>query len=234
MADEFDDLPGVDDPEDFLSAVDAMLDYLQGKVMMPAEDFYALQDAAKLRAFTVSGVTDLDLMSDVWNAIDSAVREGDSLEEFRERVAEKLESEWGGENPSRLDTIFRTNVQTAYSAGRFHENNSPAVRETHPYSRYDVVDDSRTSDICEDLIGTVLPSDHPFVLSHQPPLHHNCRTDVVAITEAEARDLGVDEEAPDVQADDGFGDPFAEFTPDLSTRPPELASIFELKVLAES
>jgi len=95
-----------------------------------------------------------------------------------------------------------------------------------------VIDDSRTSDICEELIDVVLPADHPFVASHQPPLHHNCRTDVVAITEDEARELGIDEMSPDVEPSEGFGgDPLAGWEPDLSTRPAELASIYELKEL---
>lgn len=229
--DEFDDAPelSIDSPEDFFTAASAMIDYLKTKIAMPAEDFYALESAAKMRAFTVSGVADLDIMSDAWVAIESAVKNGETLDDFRERVGEKLESQWGGKRPAQLENIFRTNVQTAYSAGRFIQNNHPAVRQTHPFSRYDVVDDDRTSDICEDLIGTVLPSDHPFVLSHQPPLHFQCRTDVVAITDEEARELGVDDDGPDIEVQDGFGDPFEDFKPDLSTRPSELANIFETK-----
>lgn len=229
MGDELDDAPDIDPDGDFPTSVEAMVAYLKAKVAMPAEEFYGLEEEARARAFTVSGVTELDLISDVWEAIESAVKNGETLEDFRVRIGEKLASEWGGENPSHLETVFRTNVQSAYSAGRFAQNNSPAVRQSHPYSRYDVLDDDRTSEICEKLIGTILPSDSPFVLRHQPPLHQRCRTDVVVITEDEARELGIDEDPPDVQADEGFGDPLADFDPDLTTRPPELVAIYEAK-----
>lgn len=230
MADEFDELPGVDDPDQFHTGVDAMLEFLKNKVAMPAEDFYALEDEARARAFTVSGVTDLDLLSDVWEAIESAAKNGETLEDFRERIGERLEAEWGGDDPTTLDNIFRTNLQTAYSAGRQVEN--AGVRDTHPYLAYGVVEDSRTSDICLQLIGLVVAQDSDFAASHHPPLHFSCRTDEVAITEAEARERGIDEELPDVEADDGFGDPLLPLDIDISTRPPELASLYEMKVRA--
>lgn len=233
MPDAFEGLPGVDDPAEFLTSVDAMLQHLQ-KAVVTAEEFYALEAQARKRAFTVSGVADLDIMTDVWEAIDSAVRNGETLEDFRGRVGEKLTDAWGGEEPSHLETVFQTNIQSAYSAGRQVQNER--VRESHPYIRYDVVDDDRTSEICEPLIGVVVPADSDFAATHVTPLHHGCRTDMVAITESEARELGVDTDedladAPD--ADDGFGDPLAELEPDVSTRPAELVHIYERKVLAD-
>lgn len=234
MADEFDDLPGVDDPEEFLTAVDAMLQHLQERAVVTPEEYAALEGEVRQRAFTVAGVADLDIVTDVWEAIDAAVQNGETLEDFRERVGQKLADAWGGEEPTHLETVFRTNIQTAYSAGRQVQNER--VRETHPYIRYDVVDDENTSDICEALIGVVVPADSEFAATHHVPLHHKCRTDEVAITEDEARELGVDtdedlQDAPD--ADDGFGEPLAGFEPDLSTRPAELVHIYEMKGLVD-
>jgi SPP1 gp7 family putative phage head morphogenesis protein len=230
--DEFDDAPPLDD-EDFLTSVDAMLQHLKELIPMPAEEFARLEEIAHQRAFTVANVADLDLVSDVWEAIDAAVRNGETLEDFRERVGQKLADAWGGEDPSHLETIFRTNVHSAYSAGRAYQNSR--VKDTHPYLHYSVVDDDRTSEICEDLIGVTLPQDDPFIATHQPPLHYRCRTDVVAVTEEEAREYGIDEVAPDVEPDEGFGgDPLGEFEPDLSTRPAEVASIYELKLIKET
>jgi SPP1 gp7 family putative phage head morphogenesis protein len=204
--------------------------WFRAKVPMTADEFYALEAEARRRAFTVSGVAELDLVSTVWEALERGVREGTTLEDFRKAVGDTLEAEWGGPNPSRLETIFRTNVQSAYSAGRYRQNNSPAVRATHPYSKFSAVMDSRTSDICEALDGTVLPSDDPFWSTHQPPLHFNCRSDVSAITEDEARELGVDDGPPEGgDPDEGFGNVLDDFEPDLSTRPVELAHAYEMK-----
>jgi hypothetical protein len=139
--DEFDDAPPLDD-EDFLTSVDAMLQHLQELIPMPAEEFARLEEIAHQRAFTVANVADLDLVSDVWEAIDAAVRNGETLEDFRERVGQKLADAWGGEDPSHLETIFRTNVHSAYSAGRAYQNSR--VKDTHPYLHFSVVDDDRT------------------------------------------------------------------------------------------
>ncbi len=174
----------------------------------------------------MSGVADLDIMADVWNALDSALANGEALGDFKTRVGQLLESQWGGEIPNRLDTIFRTNVQSAYSAGRYAFNNRPDVKSTHPYSRFVANLDERTTTLCRHLHGTVLPSDHPFWASHQPPLHFQCRSDVVAISEEDAQGFGISEKPPEAEPDEGFGNPTIEWLPDVSTRPPELQSIY--------
>lgn len=226
MADMFSEIP-----EDWYSpdAVEQMLEWFRTKVPLSDTEFYMLSDKARSRAFTVSKVAELDLVADVWRAIDSAITTGETLADFRARVGADLESAWGGSDPARLETIFRTNVQNAYSVGRYIQNNKPEVKATHPYSRFSAVLDDRTTDICEDCDGTVLPTDDPWWADHQPPLHFNCRSDVSAITEDEAREYGVDDAPPAVEVDECFGDPFADFDPALYDRPPDLASIYELK-----
>lgn len=229
---EFDEAPEVTSGE-FRADSQQLAKHLRDVLAMHADEYYALEARARGRAFTVSGVTELDLVTDVWRAIESAIEKGETLDDFKARIGEDLEQAWGGDIPGRLETIFRTNVQSAYAAGRYYQNNRPEVRATHPYSRFTAVLDGRTSDICEALDGTVLPSDDDFWLNHQPPLHFNCRSDVSAITVEEAKELGVDELPPDTQADDGFGFPIADWKPDLSSRPPELVHLYELKLVDE-
>jgi len=226
------DLDELESPEaqDFETAVGRAIEFLRNKLKLSAEEFYALEERAKLKAFTVSGVADLDVVSEVWRAIESAVENGETLEDFRERVGELLEDQWGQEDPSRIETIFRTNVQSAYSAGRWAQNSRPEVRATHPYCRFVAILDSRTSEVCEELHGTVLKADDDFWASHQPPLHHQCRSDIVPLTDEEAKEEGIDEEAPDADPDEGFGTPAEDFEPDLASRPPELANLYELKL----
>jgi SPP1 gp7 family putative phage head morphogenesis protein len=226
---EFDDAPDVTSGE-FPADSNALAKHLRDVLAMNSDEYYELEAKARGRAFTVSGVAELDLVTDVWRAIESAVENGETLEDFKARIGSDLEEAWGGEIPGRLETIFRTNVQSAYAAGRYHQNNRPEVRATHPYSRFTAVLDSRTSDICEALDGTVLHSDDPFWATHQPPLHFNCRSDVSAITVEEAHELGVDEVPPEMQPDDGFGVPITDWKPDLSTRPVELGLLYELKL----
>lgn len=229
------DLDDVPDPGDgdWESATDAAIAYLRDKLLMSDEEFYALEERARARAFTVSQVADLDIVSQVWEAVTSAVEDGDSFEDFYANVSESLSASWGGEIPGRIEVIFRTNVQFAYAAGRWQHNSSEEVRATHSFLRFVAVLDDRTTDICSELHGTTLPADDPFWDDHQPPLHHNCRSDIQAITDAEAAEMGLTEEAPQAQPDEGFGVVDAEFEPDLDSRDPELASIYELKELGD-
>lgn len=210
------------------SATDLAAKFFKAKTAVTEDEYNALEESAQARAFTVSGVAELDVVSSVYDAVDRAVENGTSLEDFRLQVGDLLESEWGGPNPGRLETIFRTNVQSAYSAGRYIQNNRPEVRATHPYSKFSAILDGHETDICHDLDGTVLPSADPFWSSHQPPLHFNCRSDVTAISADDAKEEGVTE-APDVEPDEGFGGVLEPYEPDLSTRPPELAHIYEMK-----
>jgi SPP1 gp7 family putative phage head morphogenesis protein len=233
--DDLDELPDAEPGAAFDSATEAAIQAIRKKGVLSAEEFYALEERARLKAFTVSDVADLDVVSDVWRAIESAVANGETLEDFKERVGGLLEEAWGEEDPARLETIFRTNVQSAYSAGRWYQNSRPEVRATHPYSKFVAVLDDRTSHICGPkeeggLHGTVLRADDAFWASHQPPLHHQCRSDIVPLTEEEAKEEGIDEEAPDAEPDDGFGTPAEDFEPDLSSRPPELVNLYELKL----
>lgn len=225
-----DELPGLDDagdPGSFHTALDAMLGFIRDRMAVTPSEATELREGAGVRARTAAEVAELDMVAQVWEAIDRAVRDGTTVEEFREQIGPAMEQAWGEEG-WRLETVFRTNIQTAYSAGRQVQN--AAVRATHPYIRYDVVDDDVTSDICQSLIGVVVKADQATL---HPPLHPNCRTDEVAITAEEADELGVDEDLPeDVNPQEGFGEPLNEnWEPDLTTRPAELASIYEMRLL---
>lgn len=205
-------------------ATELAVEWFKAKLAMMPDEFYALEQSARARAFTVSGVTELDSVSVVYDAVERALKDGTSIDEFKASVGELFTSD------ANLETVFRTNVQSAYSAGRYIQNNRPEVRATHPYSKFSAILDGHETDICHDLDGTILPSDDPFWASHQPPLHFNCRSDVTAISDEEAKAAGgVDEETPDTEADEGFGGILEPYEPDLSTRPPDLAAIYEMK-----
>ena len=208
-----------DDPAEFREAVRAW----RQRVPMTQDEYDQLAQNARQRAFTVASVAQADLVTDVWRALDSAVAEGSSFDDFKEAVGAQLEAAWGGPDAGRLSTIFRTNVQTAYNAGRYAQARHPAVGLRRPFWRFVAVEDARTSDICAPLGGTVLPASDPWWGTHQPPLHFNCRSTFVPLTEEEAQAEGLTEEAPAVDADEGFGaapvDGDSEWAPDPDAYP---------------
>jgi SPP1 gp7 family putative phage head morphogenesis protein len=162
------------------------------------------------RAFYVSAVAQLDLVTQVWDAIGTALKDGEDLEDFKARVTESLTSAWEGtvENPAaRIETIFRTNVQSAYTAGRYKQATDEDTIADRPYWMFDAIEDDRTSEICEKCDGTVRPADDAWWKSHLPPLHFNCRSHFITLTGEQADKHGVAKKPPTIEADDGFGAP---------------------------
>ena len=173
---------------------------------MPKADWEALQADERDYAWTVAGVAQADVVSDVWDAIDSSVENGTPFAEFKADVGAKLEEAWGGEKPGRLETIFRTNVNGAYNEGRHSVFTAPKVLEARPYWRYELIDDSDLCDICQDCKGVILPADDEWWSENLPPLHFRCRCSFTALSRQEANDEGIDAEGPDTDPDEGFGE----------------------------
>jgi SPP1 gp7 family putative phage head morphogenesis protein len=184
-------------------------------------------DAAD-HAFTVSGVAQADMVERVWNAIDDAVANGTDLEDFRASVADDLYESWGEEDPARLETIFRTNVNQAYNDGREEIFSHPAVAEARPYWRYELIDDDALCDQCGECEDVTLPADDEWWDDHRPILHPNCRCSFTALTEDEAREEGLSDDDADPEVADGFGDERDEdYSPNLDDYADEIGDILK-------
>ena len=196
---------------------------------MTPDEYRALEDRARRKAFTVAGVMDLDLLNDTFKALDKAVAQGTTFETFVKEVGPRLEATWGKADSSRLETIFSTNVLSAYSAGRWRQLTDPDVLAERPYHMFDAVLDGRTSEVCKHLDGTIRPANDPFWQTATPPLHHRCRSGIISLTEDEAKTRGVTDKPPKPLPASGFGKPPSadEWKPELSKYPPELQAAYE-------
>ena len=208
-------------------AFDEAVAWHRERLPITDDEFHELEAEAALRSFTVAGVSQLDLVTDVWEAVDRAVANGESLEDFQERVSDKLTAAWGKEDPYRIDTIYRTNLQQSYMAGRYEQMTHPAVAEARPFWRFSAIDDERTCPICGPCDGVVLSADHPWWKTHYPLLHFRCRCHAVTLSAREAEGL-VTEDVPSVAALEGFGGPPANepYEPDLGEYPAALATAY--------
>lgn len=216
--------PGVTpDPTKFHEAVKAF----RKRVPMSNDDWDQLQVDERRRGFTVSAVSQADLVQDVFDAIDSALIAGASFDDFKADIGGKLADAWGGEDSPRLEMIFRTAVLGAYSAGRQEIFDHPAVKEARPYRRFDAIEDDRLCDVCEECDGTVREADDPWWATHTPLLHPGDRCQVNALTPEEAEDEGVTESPTDLEPADGFGRPSSDedWAPDLSRFSPSLREV---------
>lgn len=189
------------DPDRFDEAVE----WMRRRVPVTKAQFDELSETAQAQAFTIGGTQQLRVVQTVLDEITRAVETGAPLEDFRARISQKLSQTYVDKNSAALDTAFRTTTQTAYNAGRWFQLEDPVVQLTHPWRIYDAVLDDRTTPLCRSLDGKVFEHDDPFLLTHWPPLHFNCRTGVRGLRTKQAMDIGPTPPPKRVKVDKGFG-----------------------------
>jgi SPP1 gp7 family putative phage head morphogenesis protein len=180
--------------------------YLKSKGYAVTWNWQDMLDQAHDQAFTVAKAMRLDLLSDIRAALETALQDGQTLKQFITGMQPTLEAQgwWGrqvivdsdgvGElvqlgSPRRLKTIYQTNLQSAYMAGRKAEMEQTA--ETHPYWMYVAILDGKTRPSHRALHGQVFRHDDPIWSAIFPPNGFNCRCRVVALSEAAVKRRGL-------------------------------------------
>jgi len=148
------------------------------------------------RAFMVAGATKADLLADLAAAVEKAIAQGTSLEEFRRDFRKIVEERgwhgWTGEGTKageawRTRVIYRTNMRVSYAAGRMAQLVEGGF--TLWVYRHGGSVEPRIIHLGWD--GLVLPPEHPFWATHAPPNGWGCSCYVVGADSFEgAQDLG--------------------------------------------
>ena len=182
------------------------MEYLKSKGYAITWNWQEMLDQAHDQAFTVAKAMRLDLLSDIRSALETALQDGQTLKQFIASLQPTLESQgwWGqqvivdsqgvGElvqlgSPRRLQTIYQTNLQSAYMAGR--KADMEETTDTHPYWMYVAILDGKTRPSHRALHGQVFRHDDPIWAAIFPPNGFNCRCRVVALTEAAVKRRGL-------------------------------------------
>lgn len=178
------------------------VDAFERKGMRITFDWRDMEREEHSRDFTVAKVACLDLLAEIRAAIDAAIADGTTLQDFRRRLTPILQERgwWGrqamtdpltGEtrdvqlgSPRRLRVIYDTNLRMAHAAGRWERIEQ--VAERRPWLRYVAVLDDRTRDQHRRWHNTVLRWDDPWWDQHAPPNGWNCRCTVQQLSD---RDL---------------------------------------------
>lgn len=208
------------------SNLDEATEWFRRRVPMTKAAWLALDAKAKEFGFFAADIGQLALVMDLQKAVEKAVRKGTTLAEFKRDVAKRLEQEWGAAVPNpgaRLETIFRTNVQKAYNAGRWKQYREPAVARARPYLMVVPVLDARTTVVCKALAGHCRPASDPWWRTHWPPYHYNCRTTVRALSATEAGEAGISRRKPSEEPMEGFGGVEDDFALDTTGVPSRFA-----------
>lgn len=112
----------------------------RGIVTRPVYD--QMEKEFRDKAFTVAYLDAEETIADIRDVLAERVREGPSLEAFREQVEEKIGV--GRLGPAHLETVYRTNIQTAYTNGHDRLADNPVVSDVFPYRAYFPIRDDRT------------------------------------------------------------------------------------------
>lgn len=152
------------------------------------DEFYINLRRNAGNAFTISRINDIETLKFIKNefAKNLSSEKADPAE-IKKIVQEAIVSRGDDPlNPWHLETVFRTNTQTAFSKGRLEAQ----ISSGDPYWQYFAVVDGRETELCNYLDGKIFKSSDPFWISYYPPNHFNCRSSVVPVSES---DLGSDE-----------------------------------------
>ncbi len=170
-----------------------------------AFDWRDTDAAAHLRSFTVAKAMRTDLLEDIRGAVDAAIADGETFQQFQDRLEPVLKDKgwWGRQvqldprtgrtrivqlgSPSRLKTIFDTNLRTSYARGRWER--IERVKNDRPWLRYVAVLDSRTRPQHRAWHGTILQVDDPWWSSHYPPNGWRCRCTVQQLSDDDLTDF---------------------------------------------
>lgn len=188
-------------------APEKAIGFFSAKGLKPSFSYAETLDGEHDKAFTIAKMMNVDMLGQVHASLESAIANGVPFTQWRKEIIPILQSGgwWGkkevkdpltGEivvaqlgSPARLETIFRTNAQSAYAAGHWQE--IIAQQGVAPFLMYDAVDDFRTRPLHRSWDQKVLPVTNPWWSTHFPPNGFSCRCGVIQLSKTEVDSLGL-------------------------------------------
>jgi SPP1 gp7 family putative phage head morphogenesis protein len=201
----------------FQEAVDAFVNRVP-QVVQPAAVRLAqhVGELYKHGAVAFARAAETSVVRAAQQFIASAMREGIDEGEGGRRLAmtaNELRRESAPWSEAYARMAFRTNVNTAVTAGRFRVARDQDLRAVLPAFEFDAVDDADTRPNHGAASGKVWSVENPVWGRLSPPLGYNCRCQVraVSVVELEARgkldrhDRVIEDPVPqDAHPDEGF------------------------------
>jgi len=179
-----------------------MIAYFLAKVNIPTETWLDMWTYEHIHAFTVAGATQAALLADLRKAVEKAITQGTTLQEFRKdfkNIIAKTGWQYNGDFDWRTRVIYGTNVRTAYAAGRWRQLMEMDSIVYLKYNHSHAVKVPREKHLMWD--GLVLRKDDPWWIIHAPPNGWGCQCYLTGVSEAGLKRLGKD--GPDTPPQDG-------------------------------
>ena len=188
-------------------ATEQVAEWMEARGLMTRPEWDAVSEEIKARTFTIARHEGELVLDGVRNRVVQAIRGELSLADFQASYSAMMgELGWQGTSAWHLETVYRTNLQTAYSVGRYQRLTDPVVLALRPYWRYVAVGDESTRPSHRALDGLILPAGDPAWDRIFPPNGYNCRCTVISLSERQVAGQTISSTPPpDGEPDEGFG-----------------------------
>jgi len=170
--------------------------FLRDKIDLPTETWSDIWQGMHARAFVIAGAQNKQLLSDFHDAVNRAIEDGTTLEQFRQDFDKIIETHgWSykGSRGWRSRVIFNTNLRNAYAAGKWAQ--IQRVKAQRPYLRYVHADPELKQKYSRPEHAkwhdVVLPVDHNWWRSHFSPNGWGCRCQVQSLNERDLKRYGL-------------------------------------------
>ena len=143
-------------------------------------------DFFKAKSFSIAGQSNADLVAAVKDELIRSMEEGGDIKSFRASIDELFISK--GLDPissHHIDTIYRTNMQTTFQAGRYTQLTKPHILKARPYWKYVSVRDGNTRPAHKEMNGKIFHHENAIWKIWYPPNGFNCRCMVVSVSKRE-------------------------------------------------
>ena len=191
-------LPAPGAPLPRVPFTEAIADALAREPRLATSATEVAQAYSESHVFALARSSELHLTKRVQSAVATAIQEGQSVGEgvaSIRKIARAAGADMDRFTRSYAETVFRTNVSTAYTAGRFREMANPAVAfaigalkfvgptSTPPQG------DTRPNHAA--AVGLIAAADDPVWRTMRPPLGYNCRHSVTFVGWPELKRRGL-------------------------------------------
>ncbi|MEZ1841301.1 PBECR2 nuclease fold domain-containing protein [Pseudomonas putida] len=170
------------------------IDYFKGKTNLPSRAWTDLYAAEHDWAFVVAGTTKRDLIADMRGAVEKAIANGRTLDQFRkdfDKIVNQHGWEYNGGRAWRTRTIFETNLRQSYNAGREAQMADPELRKARPYGLYRHGDSANPRPHHLAWNGTVLPLDDAWWSTHSPQNGWGCKCKKFMVSARDVERMGL-------------------------------------------
>jgi ADP-ribosyltransferase exoenzyme/Phage Mu protein F like protein len=171
---------------------------LAKKNLVDRRTFDALTAATRAKAFTVAGVDAQDTLRKVRDALAENIEEGADFATFKAKVLEEV-SPGTFLSDAHMETVFRANVQGAFSDGQMQVLSHPFVRSGFPYAEASAIHDDRVRPEHLEIEkigiegGPIFRINDPVFQTFRGPWDFNCRCSWIPLTIMQAAERGVSE-----------------------------------------